>query len=183
MSEPEKNEELAAETSVTTIGPADRSCGHIKTYMLAAAGAGLIPVPGVDLAGIAALQCRVVQLIAREYGVGFKENAVKAVVASLLGSAGTARLLAAPAYSLLKVIPVVGSALSGTAMAGIAAASTYAVGSVFVQHFETGGTLLDFDAKKIAAYYAKMFEEGKLKASDYLKNKTPVDLEEAAASA
>jgi uncharacterized protein (DUF697 family) len=183
MSETEKSEAGINEAGTTVIGPAGRSCGHIKTYTLAAAGAGLIPVPGVDLAGIAALQCRLVQLIAREYGVGFKQNAAKTIVASLLGSVGSARLFAVPVYSLVKVIPVIGTALSGAALAGIAAASTYAIGQVFVQHFETGGTLLDFDAKKIAGYYAKMFEEGKLKVTDYQKAQAPVELEEVSGAA
>jgi uncharacterized protein (DUF697 family) len=184
MSVEEKSgDETGKEGIAAVTGPADRSRGHIKTYVLAAAGAGLIPVPGVDLAGIAAVQCRLVQLIAREYGVPFKENAIKTIVASLLGSAGAARLFAAPAYSLLKVIPLVGQTLSGAALSGIAAAGTYAIGNVFVQHFETGGTLLDFDSRKIGARYARMFEEGKLKVSDYLKDKTPAELEEASAAA
>ncbi len=171
MSEEKKEEECCDakhETSNRVMTPADLAAGHIRTYVLASAGAGLIPVPGLDLAGIAALQCRLVQVIAKEYGVGFKENAVKTIIASLLGSAGSARLFAVPVYSLVKAIPIVGTTLSGVTMAGVAAASTYALGKVFVQHFETGGTLLDFDAKKTAGYYARMFEEGKLKASDYL---------------
>ncbi len=169
-----------AERSETATTPAQRSAAHIRVYTLAAAGTGMIPVPGLDLAGIAALQCRLVQLVAREYGVGFRENAVKTVVASLLGSAGASRLFAAPLFSLLKVVPVVGTVLSGMTLSGVAAASTYAVGKVFVQHFETGGTLLDFDAKKIAGHYAAMFDEGKLKAADFLKEKEEASLEPAA---
>lgn len=184
MSDTEKlGNEAGTGENAQVMGPADRSRSHIKTYVLASTGAGLIPVPGVDLFGIAAVQCRLVQLIAREYGVPFRENAVKTIVASLLGSAGAARLFAVPVYSLLKVIPVVGQVLSGATLAGIAAASTYAIGNVFVQHFETGGTLLDFDARKVGAHYAKMFEEGKLKAADYLNDKTPAELEEASVAA
>ena len=35
-----------------------------------------------------------------------------------------------------------------------------AAGGVFVQHFESGGTLLDFDAKKMRAYFSSKLEEG-----------------------
>ncbi len=34
-----------------------------------------------------------------------------------------------------------------------AAASTYAVGKIFVQHFESGGTVLSFNPDKVRDYY------------------------------
>jgi membrane protein YqaA with SNARE-associated domain len=40
-------------------------------------------------------------------------------------------------------------------------ATTYAIGSVFAQHFESGGTLLDFDAKKMRSYFSNKLAEGK----------------------
>jgi hypothetical protein len=46
-------------------------------------------------------------------------------------------------------------------MAVFGTASTYAVGSVFIQHFETGGTLLTFDAEKVRDFYAQQFREGR----------------------
>ena len=48
------------------------------------------------------------------------------------------------------------------AVPGVAAAFTYAVGKVLVQHFASGGTFLDFDPKKVREYFARQFEEGKL---------------------
>jgi len=38
------------------------------------------------------------------------------------------------------------------------AASTWATGKVFIRHFESGGTFLDFDPGKARAYYAEQFE-------------------------
>jgi hypothetical protein len=46
-------------------------------------------------------------------------------------------------------------------MPTLAGASTYAVGRVFIQHFECGGTILSFDPEKVRAHFEKEFEEGK----------------------
>jgi hypothetical protein len=43
-------------------------------------------------------------------------------------------------------------------MPGFAAAVTWAMGRVFIQHFETGGTLLDFNAEKMRDYFKSEFE-------------------------
>ena len=40
-------------------------------------------------------------------------------------------------------------------------ASTYAIGKVFVQHFESGGTILTFDPQRVREYYEQQFEKGK----------------------
>ena len=50
-------------------------------------------------------------------------------------------------------------------MPALAGASTYAVGKVFVQHFESGGTFLNFDPEDVRDYYAEQFEKGKAAAA------------------
>src|SRR5271169_5928031 len=50
-------------------------------------------------------------------------------------------------------------------MPSLPAAFTYAVGKVFVQHFASGDTFLDFDPKTVREYFARRFEEGKLVVS------------------
>ena len=42
-----------------------------------------------------------------------------------------------------------------------AGASTYALGEVFKKHFETGGTILDFDPDRLRKLYKEKFEKGK----------------------
>jgi uncharacterized protein (DUF697 family) len=49
------------------------------------------------------------------------------------------------AASALKVVPVVGMLVSGFVMPVLSAGATYAIGKAFVQHFASGGTLLDFN--------------------------------------
>jgi uncharacterized protein (DUF697 family) len=46
---------------------------------------------------------------------------------------------------VLKAIPVVGTALATIVTPTLSAGLTYAIGRVFIQHFESGGNLLDFN--------------------------------------
>jgi len=54
-------------------------------------------------------------------------------------------------------------------MATLGGASTYAIGRVFKQHFEKGGTLEDFDPKKVA----DALETEQKKARSPQQNKKP----------
>ena len=50
------------------------------------------------------------------------------------------------AASMLKGIPILGTLASGFAMPVLASGATFAIGKAFIQHFASGGTLLDFHA-------------------------------------
>jgi len=49
------------------------------------------------------------------------------------------------AASVLKTVPVLGTIAASFVMPALSAGATYAVGKAFIQHFESGGTLLDFN--------------------------------------
>jgi uncharacterized protein (DUF697 family) len=49
------------------------------------------------------------------------------------------------AASALKAVPVLNLIAAGFVMPVLSAGATYAIGKAFVQHFESGGTLLDFN--------------------------------------
>jgi hypothetical protein len=59
----------------------------------------------------------------------------------------------------------VGSVLGGSAMMLLSGASTYAVGHVFAQHFEKGGTILDIEARQVKNQFNQYYEAGKNKFS------------------
>lgn len=125
-----------------------------------AAGAGLIPVPLLDVAGVSGIQIKLVNDLAKLYGIPFAKDRTKTLVATLLGGAVPSALTSG-VFSLVKTVPVVG-ALAGIAlMPALSAAATLALGTVFIQHFEAGGTLLDFDPEKMRAYYMEEFERAR----------------------
>lgn len=106
--------------------------------------AGLLPVPFVDLAAVAAVQIQMLRLISRIYDVPFSENRGKALIAGLFGTVIPVSTGVGMA-SMVKSIPIAGTAVGALVTPALAVAATYAIGMVFIQHFASGGTLLDFE--------------------------------------
>jgi uncharacterized protein (DUF697 family) len=90
----------------------------------------------------------------------------------LAAGLGAPTIGAAVTTSLLKSIPLIGSLSGLVAVPALAAAFTYAVGKIFLQHFASGGTFLDFDPQKVREYFARQFEEGKLVVAKLRGDKT-----------
>lgn len=128
----------------------------IKNHVLWSMGAGLIPLPIADLLAVTGIQLDMIRQLCHLNGVDFKDTSGKAIVSSLTGS--TAARLTAGA---VKFIPGIGSVVGGLTMSVLSGASTYALGQVFQTHFETGGTLLDFDIERLKKKYDEWFEKGK----------------------
>ena len=116
----------------------------VERFSLWSGAAGLIPMPFIDLAAVSGVQIRMLGRISQIYGVPFSANRGKALIASLAGSMIPVSS-ALGAASLVKSVPVVGAAVSVFAMPAMSAGATYAIGMVFVEHFASGGTLLDFN--------------------------------------
>jgi uncharacterized protein (DUF697 family) len=143
-----------------TDSPTAQAEQTIKKHMLTALAVGLVPLPWLDLAALAGLQINLVRSLAAIYGVEFSSEIGKSAVGALLGGSVPVSL-SANLGRLAKGIPGIGWALGGASVALLGAASTYAVGKVFVQHFESGRTLLTFDSAQVKAYYAQQYEQGK----------------------
>jgi uncharacterized protein (DUF697 family) len=116
----------------------------VDRFSLWSGAAGLIPVPVVDVFAVGGVQLQMLNRLSQIYGVPFAENRGKALIASLAGSwiPATSGIGAA---SALKVVPILGTLISGFVMPVLSAGATYAIGKAFIQHFESGGTLLDFN--------------------------------------
>ncbi len=134
----------------------------IRNHILFSMGAGVIPVPIVDIFAVSAAQLDMIRQLCKVYDVDFSETQGKAIVSSLT----TATLARISAGSIAKLIPVIGSIVGGIANAVMAGASTYALGHVFKVHFETGGTILDFDVDRLKKLYKEQFEKGKKVAEE-----------------
>lgn len=137
----------------------------VKRHALIASGLGLIPIPLVDLAAITATQLKLVKDLSEHYEIEFSSQRGKSLIGALIG-ASVPGLAAGTTRSLLKMIPGVGGLIGMVTVPILAGASTYAVGRVFIQHFEAGGTLLDFDPAKMKAFFAEQFEKGKTVVSE-----------------
>ncbi len=111
----------AAEADVPQLSQDDRRATAIKLverFSLWSGAAGLFPVPS--------------------------KNRGKALIASLAGTmipASTGLGMA----STLKVVPIAGTAIGALTTPALSVGATYVIGMAFVQHFASGGTLLDFE--------------------------------------
>jgi uncharacterized protein (DUF697 family) len=146
----------------------------IRNYMWWSMGAGLVPVPFLDLAVISGVQLKMVSELAKIYEVPFSESRGKAIIGALVGALAPQSLACSVVGSALKAIPAVGAIAGASALALFAGASAWALGKVFVQHFEAGGTFLDFDPDAVREYYRKQFEEGQKMAASMQSEQSPV---------
>lgn len=138
----------------------DKAHACFKNYTIGAIAVGFIPMPLVDMAALSAIQLKMIHGLSKLYEVPFSQNIAKSIVASIAGSS-LAMNLALPIASWLKAVPVIGQSSGMISTATMGAASTYAVGKLFAQHFESGGTFLNFDEEKARAHFKELYEEGK----------------------
>jgi uncharacterized protein (DUF697 family) len=124
----------------------ERASKLVDRFSLWSGAAGLIPVPLLDIAAVGGVQLNMLRRLSEIYGVPFSDNLGKSVIASLAGAvipASTATTTAIGFGSLVKSVPG-GQMVGALTMPVFSAAATYVIGKVFIQHFATGGTLLDF---------------------------------------
>lgn len=129
----------AAVTRSKTVASSGTDVPHsekiVKLYSQYAAAAGLIPLPGLDLAAVGAVQLKMIAELAAHYGVPFNGQVGRSLLATLVGGLGAARL----SFALGPMIGIV-------AKPGAAFGATWAIGKLFASHFDKGGTLADFKA-------------------------------------
>lgn len=132
----------------------------VNSYVPWAAASGMIPVPAADAVALLGIQLRMLSKLASLYDVPFVQTSVKGAVTTLLGTV-VATGAGASLGSMIKAVPLVGTYVGFVAAPGTFAAVTYAIGRVFVTHFESGGTFLDFDPNKTREFFRSEFEKAK----------------------
>ena len=149
-----------------------RARSIIQRNMVWALGLGAVPFPIVDLLGITGVQLKMLKELSSLYEVKFSESIASKILGSLVAGFGSVSLGAALAGSAVKLIPGIGTLLGIAAVPVTASALTYATGRVFLMHFESGGTLLDFDPGAMREHFREEVEQGKL-AAKALKDRPP----------
>jgi uncharacterized protein (DUF697 family) len=123
----------------------------VDRFSLWSGAAGFIPLPLADLAVIGGMQIEMLRRISQLYDVPFSKNLGKALIASLAGSMIPASS-GAGMMSLLKGVPLAGTAVSFFALPALSSGASYTIGMAFIEHFESGGTLLDFKPSDYRAF-------------------------------
>src|SRR5262249_21179515 len=116
----------------------------VERFSLWAGAAGLLPLPVIDLAAVGGLQIQMLRRLSQVYDVPFSKHRGKAVIAGLAGTMIPASTGIGMA-SIIKSVPMAGSAVGAVTTPALAVAATYVIGLTFIEHFSRGGTLLDFE--------------------------------------
>jgi uncharacterized protein (DUF697 family) len=180
MVDEKKTEETPAETlAPKELTKEDQAKSVITKYMWGNAVVGMLPIPILDIFTVGGVQFAMLKCISKIYGVEFKNDFLKPLIGAFVGAVGYDLVGKGIFMGLAKFIPPYGLIAGVLSFPVISAASTYAVGKVFVQHFEAGGTLLDMEPAKLKAYFAQYYKEG-LEVATKLGEK-PQDVKDAPA--
>ena len=132
----------------------------VKNHTFLAGSVGFIPIPLIDIAALSTIQLKMLYSLARRYKVPFSKNVVKSLITSLIGGSASVSI-ALPLGSFFKAIPIIGQTSGMISTSLIGSASTYAIGKIFIAHFESGGTFLDFDVERARTHFKELYDEGK----------------------
>jgi uncharacterized protein (DUF697 family) len=133
---------------------------HIVAYALASGAAAMIPVPLVDVPLVLATQAKMFHTVASLYGQSLNTQ----LLAEFGGALGAGFLTRMFGRELAKLVPGVGSAVSGT----YTAATTYALGCAlcaYFSHIRAGDVP---DAARIRELFANQLEQGRKDFAEYL---------------
>jgi uncharacterized protein (DUF697 family) len=142
----------------------------IKRHSLLAAGLGIVPVPLFNLISVTAIQIDMVQTITRLYNVEAKKSWIKNTIASALGGLG-ATGIAGLAAENLAAVPMIGSSLVSFTAPALNGFSTYAIGYMFKQYYESSDGFLKANAHALTEWFKEGFKEGREKLGDAVSGK------------
>lgn len=139
-----EDEAIATATPASAAERDELATKLVDRFAIWSGVAGLVPLPVVDVLAVGGLQLQMLRRLSQIYDVEFSANRGKAVIAALAGCMipATSGMGAA---SALKTVPVLGMLAGSFVMPVLSAGATFAIGKAFIQHFESGGTLLDFN--------------------------------------
>ncbi len=133
----------------------------IATAVKWSAAAAIVPVPYIDILALGTVQVKMVRNLAKVYGLEADGETLKGVISALLGTLAPAAISGGLLGSALKVIPVGGTIVGSVGLAAFSSAATYAIGKIFVAHFDQGGTVKSFSAEAIEVDLKKEFAAAK----------------------
>lgn len=128
----------------------------VRSHMFGSIASGILPLPLLDAVILGGIQLRMARKLAEHYDVEFSEQRANAIIGSLAGVS-----FAMAAAGLVTSLFGMARAILGISMLTMPAASTYAIGQVFIKHFESGGTFLNFDTSRAKQDYDEELESGK----------------------
>jgi len=128
------------------------------------AAAGFVPLPVLDVAALATVQVKMVNKLNTLYNQQASGELARGIISVLLGTLAPVKATEFVLLSGAKSIPVIGTVAGSLSMAAFGTAATYAIGKVFIRHFERGGTIASLDVEAVKEELKAEFAQAAKKA-------------------
>ncbi len=152
--------EVTPETAPVRVVCAEEADKIIRQNVYGAMGLGLVPIHWFQFAAVLPVQLNVARQLSNLYGVPFKEGMAKNIITAVAG-AGASTLLTPFIKAAVAGIPLVGLPLAVSTQPLMNALSTYAVGHMFINHFERGGNFVKANMDEMKQDFTKAYQNSR----------------------
>jgi uncharacterized protein (DUF697 family) len=121
----------------------------VYKYMAISAGAALVPLAGVDVAVLAGIHVALIKRLCEHYKVDFSEHTARNILIAVVGSVVPGTIGSVAGRKVLSLLPPPARVVGWGLMSASSAVFSYGIGKLFIHHFESGGTLLSFDSRRL----------------------------------
>jgi uncharacterized protein (DUF697 family) len=129
----------------------------VYRYMAVSAGAALIPIPGADIAVLAGVHVALIKRLCEHYQVDFTEHTARNILIAVLASIIPGTIGSFAGRKFLRLLPGTARVFGWGLMSASSAVFSYGIGMLFIHHFESGGDLLSFDARRLHEVFPYLF--------------------------
>lgn len=140
----------------------------IKNHVIAAMGVGMVPNFWVQAAGVTGIEVKMIRDLAHIYNFPMPSDLVAyKVLISLIGTI-LPFYMAAKLESSVKEVPLLGHITYIAFLSASSGAAVYAVGRIFQEHYESGGTFISSHNRFLSTFFKEKYAEGKKLAPQYV---------------
>lgn len=129
----------------------------VYRYMAVSAGAALIPIAGADIAVLAGVHVSLIKRLCEHYKVDFSEHTARNILIAVAGSVIPGTIGSIAGRKVLRILPPAARVIGWGLMSASSAVFSYGIGMLFIHHFESGGNLLSFDARRLHEVFPQLF--------------------------
>ena len=151
----------------TTTTKDEAAHSTVRNHALLAAGAGIIPIPGVDAAAVAGVQVNMIRKLSEIYHVPFDPADAQTIISAVV-TTGLSRLVAYAVNSYTTLFSEFGSFSDNLTNGLVSGAATFGTGEVIQTHFKHGGTMNDLDYNHFITYYQEKIQSGDIVPNDIM---------------
>ena len=171
------SKEKTAQETIVKVDP-DEVNKIIRKSVCIAMGIGIVPIPFFNLAAVSTSSIVMIKKLSELYGVEFKEGVARKIITAVIG-AGVGVLASGPVESVVSAVPLIGLPLAIATKPAMNGMTPYALGRMFVTHFEEGGGFVSVNIEAMKDSFSSAYKNSREWIGDAIKGKE----KEAAAEA